>query len=332
LTAGQSRKESNVGKSFDAFARLLEKIQAPGDLRSPLRRGRLFEFPYIPHDVLPKTVEPDVLEFNKQNFFLPFRHTIIEDRCGVTVLWDAEKDQRGLFKPRMFMDYVALRADISNFREAGSPEAEQLRKEQAVFAKDLPDSTAVITYGWFQMAECGTDRMQFTGDVSFAVCASEEGVLSGPKDLLKAPNCRVSALTNVNTAMQEVAYLNTPDRFVLERTPKLYEKRRNKKHNGILRSHERPTYVLLEPHEIWKQMGVAEPQGLGTDKSPHPRRAHIRKGHTKVLTSWRYKDARGKVVTIPDTVVKECWVGPSEAVVGNTTYRVMLEGHKCQPD
>lgn len=128
--------------------------------------------------------------------------------------------------------------------------------------------------------------------------------------------------------------INGPDRFVMETTPKIKQKKAPKK---LLRSHQRPTYTVLTPTRIRQQMRLSSPGGIGTggSKAPHDRRQHIR-----FLSDDKYKyDSSGRVIDpkpIPfgprmgqafykQVVVPATWVGPSRSETKNKIYRVVLD-------
>ena len=83
----------------------------------------------------------------------------------------------------------------------------------------------------------------------------------------------------------------------------------------IARTHERPSYTILKPHEIRERMKLPMPVGKRA-VTPHERRSHLR-----TLRSEFFRPTnRGRQILIPAS-----WIGPSESVVGNRRYRVMLD-------
>lgn len=83
----------------------------------------------------------------------------------------------------------------------------------------------------------------------------------------------------------------------------------------IPRHHDRPVYTLLTPQAIRQQY-------IPRSKVPTGRKvgAHERRRHYRTLRSDRFTRMRGRTIVVPAT-----WVGPSEAVIGNRRYRVMLD-------
>jgi hypothetical protein len=121
-------------------------------------------------------------------------------------------------------------------------------------------------------------------------------------------------LGNISTAIEEIIYFNSPDRFIVESRPAKV-KHRDARSLRILRSVERPQYILLKPQEIRQRLhlqGVGS--GNGSTKTPHERRRHYR-----TLKSDKFVNKKGETV-----VVKGTWVGPSEAVVEGRIYRVLF--------
>lgn len=120
-------------------------------------------------------------------------------------------------------------------------------------------------------------------------------------------------IRNAVTAVEEMILINrSPEYFIFEQSPL---KPRLPKKGRITRSPDRSRFVPLQPDAIRRIMGLNAPPGEGGSKSPHERRRHWRH-----LTSERYTHKRGQRV-----LVDACWVGPSEAVVGKTRYRVRLD-------
>lgn len=119
---------------------------------------------------------------------------------------------------------------------------------------------------------------------------------------------------NVITAIEELMLANRdPQLFVFEQTPL---RSREPKKGRILRSPDRPRYVMLQPEAIRKIMGLQIPaEGGQGGRQPHERRRHWR-----TLQSERFTHKRGERI-----LVEACGVGPAETVVGKTHYRVRLD-------
>jgi hypothetical protein len=119
-------------------------------------------------------------------------------------------------------------------------------------------------------------------------------------------------LSCIIPSIKGLVRLNCLDRFIMEIAPA------NKKEYGakyIPTTVQRPTYILLYPHEIRKYMRT-EHETTGK-RAGHERRAHLRQYPDDIT---RFPKAHGRVVRIAST-----WIGSTEAVVGDKKYRVILD-------
>jgi len=304
---------------FDTAAGIVER-HVPAFLER-FRQARLFSFPYKAHEVLPKTFADGEKEFLTEHFFLPFSTIAVEDKSSCTILWDLEKDQEGLSGDRGFIEIQPLTVE-SMLNCADSIGSEEQIKAAV---SHYPPGSVIMAEGVLKMIMVDSTGFNIDGAVSMVVAASKEkGILAvdtprncKPEDfrLVCAP-----VLKNVATSLEEVFYFNAPDRFILEETSKecIREQKNQKKRpsDRVARSHQRPVYSLLRPHEIRKKLGLPEPEGSGT-KRPHERRKHLRRYPNDES---RWPQAHGRIVTIPAT-----WIGPSDAVQNGRRYRIMLD-------
>lgn len=317
------------------------------DARALLHRARLFDFPYRAHEVLPKTFQPGERELIHEHFFLPFEIVAVEDTASLVVLMNTEPEQRGLPGRRHFIECLPMRVgDDAEFRPE---EREIIQKHQAFFAS-APERSATVTMGYIEQMRFEPDgNILFNGALDLAVFATPERILMnlvsewhrtqqykqavglaqrerGALREREEIEFREATLRNVAVAMQEVMYFNTPNRFIVERTPKSYWRyedrlraRKRRKQDPtkrpVLRSDARPTYILLTPEEIRTQFHFPTPTG-GT-KRAHERRRHFR---TYPNDPARWPNAAGRTVVVPAT-----WVGPSERQTKDTRYRVLLD-------
>lgn len=291
---------------FDRFARLAEK-HLPQKVTDTLEKAKLFSFPYIAHEVLPHTYTEEEYLFLRDNFFLPFPVVAVEDPGGVIVLEDTEENARGTKVTRMFAECMPMDADMSAFADGHKVDPN----------KDYPlagKGAYALNFGWFKYESVGARTWEGHGVLEATVVANTEeifGVL-GPRDMGDAIK---AVLKNVGTAIQEVMYLNCPDKFLLEKQPVGKPRRKGRDKKPISRSHERQVFTLLSPHAIREEMGVQDLLSEKRRQGAHERRAHVR-----TLRSKRYKEARGKRIVIPAT-----WVGLSEAVAKGKRYKVRLD-------
>ena len=132
-----------------------------------------------------------------------------------------------------------------------------------------------------------------------------------------AQNINEMTMTNLRghfyLGLQNVAWVNHPDHYVVEINPESRPKKRKKKR--LSRWNEREHHILLTREEITEEWHRTH-RG-GTHASPMP---HLRRGHYKTLRADRYKEARGKKVWVRATHVNgEC----VEWRDGDISYKVI---------
>lgn len=285
------------------------------DLKQYLRRARIFHFPAYAREFVPTEISDEEVVFLKENFFLPFPCLAVEDKTSCVLIWDDKQTKKeiptGIDRKRFFaeclpagnLDPAAYRADEEELIK-GAPDIPELKgafliswghvehfrivnnKEELVggrFAGGLLVNKHEVLFEF--QAESGLTQQQFT-----------EGFLK---------NCK--------TALEEVTYMNSPSRFILEKRPLQVRQHRNKRR--IPRSNERPVYTLMTPKEIRTEMRLP-PVSSGGARSPHERRRHVRK----------YRDARfSERVRNKTYIIPATWVGPSETRFDGHRYKVMLD-------
>lgn len=117
-------------------------------------------------------------------------------------------------------------------------------------------------------------------------------------------------------AMLSTAIINSPTHFIVEESQTTEKSKKTKK--DIERSDNKPKYIIMTPGEIRKRFIRSADN---TDpESTNPVASHERRGHYRRLQSERFTNARGRIIWIAST-----WVGPSEAVIGKTRYKVLLD-------
>lgn len=313
-----------------------------------LHDARLFDFPYRPHEVLPKEF-PDAERraFFAEHFFLPFHAVAVEDKASVVVLVDAEQDQKGLMGRRYFVEGLPLHdADPLAWR----PEEQALIRDRLGRDSGMPPDSLVVTAGVLDGMEMAADnKFHVQGEVGTCLLATPNAVvmsfdrefrrtreylgstdvamhLRGETRAAEEEAMRAATLRNVAVAMEEVMLFNTPERFIVEdvspeafrageRAQARKQRERDPMAKRILRSAERPIYVLATPDEIRERFHFPTP--TGGVKRAHERRRHLR---TYPDDPARWPTAHGRTVVIPAS-----WVGPSEIKVNKRRYRVMLD-------
>ncbi|MFA5396359.1 MAG: hypothetical protein WC346_10165 [Methanogenium sp.] len=293
---------------FDKFCGLVERYWP--ELKFYADKARIFEFPGVAHGTLPKEIGN--FEWYKENFFLPFNTVAIEDESSLVILHDLSKGAKGLFLEREFIECVPMdRGD----KFADGPAIEKEFGKLPPLAKDW----FLILKGTIQYEMANDSWYKAFGSLKEGILCSKDVLLLGKKEFwpFVGKNVDVQRLTkseirNANTAIEQLMYFNNPDRFVVEMARQNMRLPNNKK---ILRSEDRPHYVLLKPNEIRKLVG--EPSVVHSHSSP---RLHERRRHIRTFRSEKYVNMKDKSIIIPAT-----WIGKSEYTIKNTRYRVLLE-------
>ena len=289
---------------FDRLAYAVERMPSLKPLFPMMSRSRLFTLDrdFLIEETRPKSQVVRGLD----TFFLPFRTVAVEDRQKVVVLEDLAEDIRGLNSPRRYLACVDVEALVAfKRRELGIPLSASERGSQQ------GRSPRLVVEGLIRRAELVDSGDNVNLAYTVQNCWYTDEVLP---DAIALDNDIVGeAISSILwSAYNEVGIVNTPNRFVVESVPL---KSRDAKRGRILRSHQRPTYTILEPGRIRKIMRLPQSVEVGSAKRPHERRRHVRH-----LVSERYQDMRGEYIIIPAT-----WIGPSESVVGSRRYKVILD-------
>ena len=222
---------------------------------------------------------------------------------------------KGIYAEREFMEFLPLdNLESDEFREGKAP--------------------VELTHDLYSRKEIERQRGKiciFKGKICYTYFSSTKHLLEGGvEEVLVADKARVTArfripiedflesqrlLVNISTAVEEIIYFNSPDRFIVESRPAKV-KHRDARSLRILRSVERPQYILLKPPEIRQRLHLpGASNGNGSTKAPHERRWHYR-----TFKSDKFVNKKGETV-----VVKGTWVGPSEAVVEWRVYKVLFD-------
>ena len=298
---------------FDLFASIAERYMRGDFIEKLVREARLFYLPGRAHEFLPTEIDEEIVYSLGDDFFLPFKTVAIEDTASCIILHDTKKKQKGLQTGRIFSECMPL--SKKNLMEMKGADDHIDEIESFEEDLDLPKDAAMITIGTLKMRPTSSKQYEADGVVQgVSLYSKSNGCILAAKDTyIIHESVTPHVIKNAVTAIEEVMYFNTPNRFVLEVEPVKIKKK--KISNGMIpRSHQRPKYTLLRPREIRRKMGLPELETKGT-KSPHWRRKHFR-----VLRSERFKKMRGKTLVIEAT-----WIGPSEAVEKGKRYRVMLD-------
>jgi hypothetical protein len=296
-----------MGIHFDNLAELFSTSEALktwkcGDLtwRDIARRAALFELPEIDGSKQSllnihggrQGYDEDEIAFLSTNFFLPFPDIIVEDQMGCVIMSDCEQQQRGLSGLRQVLTYRHQQMEGMDYQQ--------------------------VTISYIRPSIHGTGPTAVWNIENPPLNQQSIASVNG-NDLTEIPFPFAIPVfrEDVCTALDEVIYLNTPSRYILEERPvqPTPEERQAKWRRRILRSDERARYVLLTPGEIKRKYFPNEDPERGSRKSPHWRRAHY-----KHLTSDFYVNKKGSTVLIPAT-----WIGEEQVQRGNRMYRVLLD-------
>jgi len=302
---------------FDKFCAIIER-QLP-EHRKVAEEAKLFVFDKIPHHVLPKKGEADYEEI-KELFTLPFPITAIEDPASLIILMDKKNNQIGVNEERFYIEVSPIFKDNDNYNNTEGQKIDQAHFDKMKSA-GIDNSACVVVFGEIKETVWSKTGFNVRGDFQRFIIVDKNKIYAD--DLINEEfkkntiNDKNNSLKNAMTAFQELMCIYTKKSFVLEMSP--IEGKSRRSHKKILRSHQRPTYTILDAREIRQKLDLypnQEPTTSGR-KSPipherrrHPRRISADKGHFK----------QDKVIIIPAT-----WIGESEKIIGNKRYKVRLD-------
>jgi len=291
---------------FDKLCGLAEKGFLPESeaIQDTLRKARIFYFDMVAHEVLPK----EITDGYNDNFFLPFPIICVEDKADMSILVDLEESPVGSEHQRHFINIVSTRADINHFgRNIHKPKYKALQEAEEMFS--------VSAGKIWDLKSIGTKNSRYEGEIElswFAVCTKHKLVEMPMVKSEIVERLKRSIGINVVTALEEIAFMNSDNFFILEST-NVKRRRPKKKHKKIIRTGERPIYTMLKPNEIRERMGLRKPMRDRNSPIPHDRRSHWRR------LNWDNPEKRRKVK------VKACWIGSDTSIVGNKRYKVLWE-------
>ena len=283
-----------------------------------LDRSRLIVFPGRAHELTPKQYTQEEVNIMREHFFLPFETIAVEDTATCTLLWDSEKNQKGIEGKRYFLECTPLTVSEDEFDDQNITDAE--RADIAAMKQRWPGGCCISVGVTTRVEAKSGQKIGLYGLVEWSMVASKRELFVKPFPPTDAGDKEAairSVLRNVRAAMEEVFFFNNPSRFILETRPAKVPKLKKKKGNRrLLRSHNRPTYTLLTPKEIREKLGV-ENNGAARKKGPHERRRHLR---TYGNDPKKWPKAHGKTIVVPAT-----WIGPDEVERDGKRYKVRLD-------
>lgn len=307
---------------FDKLCKVAER-EIP-ELIPILRKSKLFHFPGAPHKFLPKEVDDEIIKFLNSQFMLPFKNVAVEDDGGLVIFEDYIENIRGIDLERRFIDITRMQTDDSAYGGIIGKEENTLKK--------IVDDAGLMIHDPLIISIGAIERVDWMSSDNFLALGRLERVITAfvkphkgkhiysdnniGKLKYMSPDLAYkhtkSAIQNAMTALQEILYTNSPNKFIVQISPT--KKKFRKKGPKIDRSDYRNKYILLTPKEIRSVIGGTE-SGTNTKKSAHERRAHPRTFHSD-----RFIHMKGKTIMIPAV-----WIGESEKIIGNKRYKIMLE-------
>lgn len=301
---------------FDKVVSLCEHHKELKFLQPMLRACKLFILPY-------EVKKFNIEEHLDENFFLPFPAVAISTGDRLFFWVNMDEETVGLNRTRGFIDIAPLQdGEMDGVSSGISLCLSQLRFKDM----NVGNRTASADIDGIFMAR-GNKRRISVKSISDA-------------ELKKYPEgSRIidGMLNDAMVSMYQVSLINHPDNFILETTTPKNMKKTGKK---IPRAHQRPQYTLLKPHAIREIMRLPQQEGTGRRKrGGGDVRAHM---HFLKHPKFRFDPKTGMELEpkpIPHgphkgkphyrtKFIPAHWRGPSEAIVGNKVYRVVLDDYK----
>lgn len=306
---------------FDRFCSIVER-HFP-EYRKIAEDAKIFIFEEPAHLVLPK--DEDAAYTDEIDLFaLPFQVTAVEDPASLIILVDSKPDLLGIDATRYFIEVIPMYGFDKNFGIT-PPELsdEDLHKE--LKRKGFDEDTCMISFGVIESLDWRSVNYKITGTVSKLISASKKKVYENVKVTPFSPSNITSvsdlSLKNAVTAIEELLLVSSKKNFVLEQAPLTLKNQQKNKAKKILRSHQRPTYTILDARSIRDKLDLPQPEhssiNQGERKRPVP---HERRRHPRRLRAEKGFYKEDKVIIIPAT-----WIGQSEKIVGNKIYKVRLD-------
>ncbi len=303
---------------FDALCRAVESGQDDSKTfdkmrerwRGILRRAKIFNFDLTRDEIQAEGVRllenPSWRQFMEETFFLPFPVVVIEDRRNCLLIEDVG-DEQGWLKTRNFIN-------ITKFDEEDMARNPDLNSHLSKLG------SGIVVY----TIECGTSNFAVGGDDADSWLFFEHGEFHNKMHLMRGDKYKGLSgpdsihANNIQFGFNALAFLNTPDRFVVEIEGG--RKKHDKPRPKLLRAHERPKYTLLKKPEIKRIFSESYSDESDTADRRSPI-AHFRRKHLRCLRSERFLEGkRGSYVA-----VEACWVGPKEKMVDGKVYRVLVD-------
>ena len=282
---------------FDRLCRAAERHECLDFLRHWLNVARLFAFDDDGTVPAPKQAD---------QFALPFAVTAVNSGERACTIFHQQADDWTTGHQFLFA-YDLLRL-MQHFSQIGQPVVPPSVAQSLSFNPPL----MLVAHGTCRLeADCNGYRLVVGFYKNRQWYIKGDGIWVFPCEN-HSLDTQQSIVASIQHSAVMVSAINDPQRFVLEQSP--VRERHWDKHR-ILRSHDRPQYTILKPQEIRQRLGLPPPEEPGTSKCPHERRGHFRTFHSE-----RFVYVKGQRKWID-----AMWIGPSESIVRNTRYRVVLD-------
>lgn len=300
-------------QTFDRLVGVANAGILPKKIVDLIRICRLFIFPWRAHEALPQF---DFLHNHYQEltdqFFLPFQVVGIWDSASLVMLADFEREA-GLNRKRFFLEAtISQPQQLAEFREG--------RKGVEAFANHPLSNSLMLTWGTVDSLHTviAGQGFQFCGNI---VGQKALAIKYSAKDgySVVQPQTHLEAIfdntgRNVFAAFQEIALFNSPHLFVVKKSHGKQLKTISRD-GPILRTLERPLYMLLERSEFHNLIGY-RPDSAGTA----PITPHRRRSHRRFLRSERFTPEKRNTWVL----VKDSFVGPTSGTSDNGKWNYEL--------
>jgi hypothetical protein len=326
---------------FDKLVKFVEKNLSNENhpLENVIKQAKLFHFEEAPHNfILERKNDSKIFEelrLIEKTFFLPFRHTAIEDAASLIVLSTMKEEINGFGKNMAYVVFSPMLPKPNTLNDRSAYFNAYKKMHKTGHYRGVPLNEIKTSYGLefgnikpLQFSPSPENNNIITVDVMGKMHGillldkkmNIKNVMDTNKDLsVKDPalhQTELQSLQNVITAIEEVIYINNPKRFVIEELPPLFNKKKIKK---LQRSHQRSKFTVLEPEKIRKIYGNDKKSTKNDRISP---RAHQRRKHYRQYPDdpQKWPKAHGKILTIPTY-----WVGQKTFRKNNKIYKVRTD-------
>lgn len=286
-----------------------------------LQRAHLFHFPDVAHSQVIadrfESFSEEEMQFVWDEFRMPYAHMAVEDQNSCVVLWE-EEETVGFTTQRFAMECMSLTDALAPFADA--PHIAEAFGDYAAKTKAKYGELFMVTIGKIRGVRRtgGGFSAEFEGTVGFAMTGNKKLVRQNWHMLKERVDSDVIVrgfVRNTRAALEEIVWFNSPDRFVVKKTPA--HRKRPLKKGKVARSDQRPTFTLLTPTEIRDSYGM----GAGGTSTGGARLSRQRRGHWRRYTAERFSEEVRK----KPRWIKAVWVGSTSAVKGKHRYEILLD-------